>query len=118
MVKKLPTDATFAVLPEGVMLNYLARKVNPTKYTSFMVPEMRMFGEGNILSAFIDKRPDFIILVHKNTSEYGEDFFGRNVRYGKPIMDWVNQNYQTVVKIGDEPLKDDRFGIKVMKKRE
>lgn len=116
--KGLPTDATFAVLPEGVMLNYLARKTNPTKYINFMVPEMRVFGEGNILSAFIDKRPDFIVLVHKDTSEYGEDFFGRNARYGKPIMDWVNQNYQTVVKIGDEPLKDNRFGIKVMKKRE
>lgn len=115
--KNLPIDATFTVLPEGVMMNYLARKTNPTKYINFMVPEMRVFGEDNILSDFIHKRPDFIVLVHKDTSEYGEDFFGRNLQYGKPIMDWVNQNYQSVVKIGDEPLKDNRFGIKVMKSR-
>jgi len=116
--KELPTEATFAVLPEGVMLNYLARKTNPTKYINIMVPEMRVFGERNILSDFIDKRPDFIVLVHKDTMEYGEGFFGRNPRYGKSIMDWVNQNYRSVVKIGDEPLQDNRFGIKVMKKKD
>jgi hypothetical protein len=114
--KELPADSTFAVLPEGVMLNYLARKTNPTKYINFMVPEMRVFGEGHVLSDFMDKRPDFIVLVHKDTSEYGEDFFGRDARYGKSIMDWVNQNYQKVVRIGEEPLQDNRFGIKIMKR--
>lgn len=114
--KELSVDSTFAVLPEGVMLNYLARKRNPTKYINFMVPEMRFFGEGLILSDFMDKRPDFIILVHKDTSEYGVGFFGRDPRYGKSIMDWVNKNYSPVARIGNEPLQDNNFGIKIMKR--
>jgi hypothetical protein len=114
--RELHADATFVVLPEGVMLNYLSRKANPTKYINFMVPEMRVFGQGNILSDFMDKKPDFIVLVHKDTSEYGEDFFGRDYRYGKSIMDWINLNYHKHMLIGEEPLKDNHFGIQIMKK--
>ncbi len=116
---ELPADSTFAVLPEGVMLNYLSRKTNPTKYLNFMTTHTMLFKENIILSDFMDKRPDFIVLVHKDTrSECGGDFFGRSERYGKTIMDWVNRNYQGIVRIGDEPLQNDDFGIKILKRKD
>jgi len=112
----IPPDATFAVLPEGVMINYLTRHLNPTPYINFMPPELIIFGETRILNAFKAKAPDFIILIHKDTKEYGADFFGTSPVYGKATMDWIRLHYTPVWQVLSEPLQDDHFGIKVMQR--
>lgn len=109
-------DETFVVLPEGVMLNYLTKRRNPTRFTNFMIPEMLSFGEDVILRDFIEHPPDYVVLIHKNTAEYGVGYFGRDPRYGRKIMNWINQNYGAVLLLGKEPLVEDRFGIKILKK--
>lgn len=113
----IPEDATLAVLPEGVMLNYLTRRVNPTGFITFMLPEIMVFGEDTVLRSFKENAPDFIILFHKDTSEYGVNFFGQDERYGKLIMDWIKSEYTPVLLIGHEPLQDSQCGLKIMKKR-
>jgi hypothetical protein len=114
----MPKNATFVVLPEGVMLNYLSRRANPTPYINFMLIEMLAFGEDHILEAFRRARPDFFILVHKNTSEFGVGFFGQDPNYGMKIMRWVNAEYETAALIGLEPLtRYGEFGIKIMRRR-
>ena len=75
---------TLAVLPEGVMLNYLSRRATSIPFINFMPPELLMFGEDSILHALEEAPPDFIALVHKNTAEYGARFFGTH--YGQRIM--------------------------------
>jgi len=40
IAKRLHAHDTLAVFPEGVMLNYLARRVNPTPYITLMPPEL------------------------------------------------------------------------------
>ncbi|MFH0981307.1 MAG: glycosyltransferase family 39 protein [Planctomycetota bacterium] len=44
-------------------------------------------------------------------------FFGTDPRYGKKIMDWIKDEYEDAKQIGYEPLKDGRFGIKILKRR-
>ena len=111
----LPPNATLAVLPEGVMINYQSRRLNPSPYINLMPPEMSIYGEGIILDSLKTFPPDFLVLVHKNTKEYGKGYFGRDPSYGKQIMDWIDFNYVPVWHLLDEPLKDGRFGIKMMK---
>jgi hypothetical protein len=113
----IPPEATFVVLPEGVMLNYLSRRVNPTPYLNFMPPELAIFGETTILDSFKARPPDFILLVHRDTSEYGVKYFGADPTYGQQIMDWVDNHYRVVERILDEPPKDERFGIKILQRR-
>jgi hypothetical protein len=108
---------TFIVLPEGVMLNYLTKHTNPTRFTNFMIPEMVLFKEDVILAEFIKYSPDYFILVDKDTSEYGVKYFGQNFNYGKKIMIWINEHYDPVCLFGNEPLRDGQFGIKILKKR-
>jgi hypothetical protein len=110
-MQRVPPEATVAVMPEGVMLNYLMRRINPTPYTNLMPPEMIMFGEENILRAYQDHPPDYIILAHKSTSEYGVPFFGKD--YGQRLFGWVIQNYHAQgPPIGNMPLQDEmRFGM-------
>ncbi|UCC32626.1 MAG: glycosyltransferase family 39 protein [Phycisphaerales bacterium] len=106
---RVPPGATLAVLPEGVMINYLARRINPTPYVNFMPPELTVFGEERMLAAFQASPPDYVVLVHKDTSEYGPRFFGRD--YGRKLYDWIRQNYHPISRIGAPPLQTDQFGI-------
>jgi hypothetical protein len=112
---KTPREATFVGLPEGIMLNYLARRTATLPYVNFMMPEIIIFGEKRIVDDFKARPPDYVMLVDNNPSEFGVGQFGADPRYGKQIMDWVNQYYEPVALIGSEPLQGRNFGIKILK---
>jgi hypothetical protein len=106
---------TLAVLPEGVMLNYLSESVNPTPYVNFMPPELLLFGEARIRAAFEAAPPDWILLVHKDTSEYGFPLFGPD--YGTALATWVSQRYAPVRQFGQPPLTPGTvFGIQLLRR--
>lgn len=107
--------ATVAALPEGVMINYLSRRRNPTPYIVFM-SEIYAFGEEKMAAPYRATPPDYLLLVHRETGEYGLDFFGRKKGYGKEMLEWINAHYETVALFGAEPLKTTEFGVKILKK--
>src|SRR5208282_2521695 len=109
-----PAD-TLAVLPEGVMLNYLTRRDNPTPYVVFAF-EVWAFGEQTMLAAYQRNPPDYIVLIQRDSSEYGVQYFGLQKGYGFDVMQWVRQNYEPVELIGSEPLQSSAFGIKILKR--
>ncbi len=111
-----PED-TLVGFPEGIMLNYLARRATRTTCMNFMMTEMILHGEQPLLDELRSDPPDFVLLVHKNTAEFGVGYFGRDPRYGRAIMDWVEENYDARVLFGNEPLRDDRFGIKILERK-
>ncbi|MBN1355082.1 hypothetical protein JXA40_02315 [bacterium] len=113
----LESGESLAVLPQGVMLNFLARRNSPSKYTTFMMTEMLAYGETTILDDFRLNPPDYIALVHKDTREFGVGFFGRDPDYGRHLMDWIEAGYQPVYLAGHEPLQNELFGIKILKRR-
>ena len=115
MEQTLPPQASVALLPEGVMINYLSRRPNPTPYINFMPTELSIFGEASMLKAFQSHPPDFIILVEKDTSEYGVGPFGVDPGYGKLIMDWVGNHYETVWQVVRQPLTEHDFRISIVK---
>ena len=110
--------ATFAALPEGIMINYLARRPSPSAYTTFMMTEVLAFGESTILADLRADSPDYILLVHKDTSEFGVGFFGEDPSYGMEIMKWIRLNYRPAVLHGREPMTNDRFGIRILQRRD
>lgn len=109
-------NESIVVLPEGVMLNYMTKRINPTIYTNLMVPELSIYGEPDILNELVKHCPAYFVLVHKDTSEYGVGYFGADPRYGMEIMAWINSHYTPVALFGREPFKGDRFGIKILKR--
>jgi hypothetical protein len=82
---------TLAVLPEGVMINYLADMRNPTPYINFMPPEMVIFGEGKMIGAFRAHPPDFILLLDRDVDEYGFKAFGQD--YAPELYRWIIGKY-------------------------
>ncbi|UCC84708.1 MAG: glycosyltransferase family 39 protein [Gemmatimonadota bacterium] len=113
---RLSPEQTLAVLPEGVMLNYLSRRSNPTPYVNFMPLELIVFGEEQVLGAFRATPPDAIVLVHKDTSEHGVRYFGLD--YGQALSAWIRLHYRRVLLVGQQPLQEGtEFGIEVLKRR-
>ena len=104
------------MLPEGVMLNYLARRETSIPYLNFMPPELLAFGEREIIASLDQSSPDFVVLVHKDASEFGVGFFGSDPNNGQMIMEWVDRHYESAQTILNEPLRDDRFGIRIMRR--
>ncbi|MDB6121616.1 MAG: hypothetical protein JWQ71_609 [Pedosphaera sp.] len=115
--KNIPSDATLAVLPEGVMVNFLSRRTNPTHHLVWNPVELAAFGQANMTEDFQKHSPDYIMLVHRDAAEYGVKLFGQSAEFGLELMQWIQTHYEPVYLIGEEPLqKPSAFGIKILKR--
>ena len=90
ITERIGPDQTFVVLPEGVMLNYLTRRSNPTEYISFMPPELIMFDQEDMLVALREHPPDYVIRIPKSLREYGHSSFAD---YAMELASWLQTNY-------------------------
>ncbi|HEX4055637.1 MAG TPA: hypothetical protein VHX86_15335 [Tepidisphaeraceae bacterium] len=112
----IPGNKTLACFPEGIMINYLSRRQTATPYVNFNPPDLLLFGEDQMVAAMNATPPDYIFLVHKDTSEFGERFFGRD--YGRKLFAWIDENYVEqplpMLDLGAEPLRGNRFGIRLL----
>jgi hypothetical protein len=101
------------VLPEGVQINYLARVPNPTPFVNFMPPEEIIFGDDRWVEALRRAPPDIILIVPKDTSEYGRGSFGEG--YGRSLAAWVASEY---VREGAIRVDGIAFEIVILVRRE
>ena len=105
-----PENATMTVMIDCEMLNYLTRRRNPARYGNFNPQQLDLFGESNVRESLDATRPDLIAFVHRDTSEYGPRFFGKD--YGRELYGWVLQNYVEVrPPIGAVPFQGFPAGI-------
>lgn len=103
--KNVPPAATLAVLPEGAMINYLSRRVNPTPFLTWVPPVMAVFGQTNMTAAFKKNSPDYVVIIARNTSEFGVGLFGYDPRYGADVRQWIDNHYDQVYPVPDAVVK-------------
>jgi hypothetical protein len=108
---------TLAVLPEGVMLNYLARLESPLRVSNLMPPELLAFGEEAVVGALRAAPPRFVILVYKDTSEYGYPPFGSNPRYGQQTHSWIAAHYEVIRKFGESSPTPSGHGLELLERK-
>jgi hypothetical protein len=94
----VPEDAGFAAIPDGVMLNYLARRRNPGKWFEFTPPIVAAAGERRIRDELERGRPDFVVLLSLPADAASVPVFGND--YGSAVRDWIVENYAPVRQIG------------------
>jgi len=86
--------ATLAVIPEGIMINYLSRRVNPSPFLTYLPDALGAFGEEAMLQALVRDPPEFILLVFRDASEFGPQLFGLD--YARRTSAWILANYERV----------------------
>ena len=84
-------DDSLLVLPEGIMINYLTQKKWDFYQTSFIPLDFDTFGEDNIIKDVTNKRPDFIMFIKRDTSEYGKEYICKD--YGIKTCKYIAKNY-------------------------
>ncbi len=112
----VPPDATIAALPQGVILNYLSRRINPTPCLDWNPTMFTVFGQEKMTAAFEKNPPDYICLVEWKSYDFGIGYFGHYPGYGVELMQWIDKNYRPVQLFGSEPLQNGLFGIKILKR--
>jgi len=110
------SGSTMAVMPEGVMLNYLTRRESPLRVVNLMPPELMTFGEDEILRSLETAPPDLVVLVHVDVREYGYPAFGWDPLYGERTVQWVRSHYREVRVVGTDPLSPAGFGLIVLER--
>jgi hypothetical protein len=120
--KNVPADATVAVLPEGAMINYLSRRVNPTRHLVWVPPLMAVFGQTNMTAAFEKNSPDYVLIIARSASEFGVRFFGYDPRNGMELMRWIEAHYDRVYPAPDPvgksaPQEQPFFELQILKRR-
>ena len=88
----------FVVMPEGALVNYLSRRPNPTGFINFVPADVQMFGESAMLAALRNAPPEFMIMISRDTSEYGAAYLGQGYGYG--LFSFVSSRYEPVLQIG------------------
>ena len=113
----VPPDATIAALPQGVMLNYLSRRINPTPCLDWNPTQFAVFSQDKMTAAFEKTPPDYVLLVEWNAYDFGiGGEFGHYPGYGVELMQWIGTNYTAAALFGSEPLKNGLFGIKILRR--
>jgi hypothetical protein len=110
----IPPDKTLAVMPEGVIINYLSRRKSSIPYLNFNPPDLALYGEKNILDSLRHSSPDYIFLVNKQDSGFGTTYFGRD--FGIDLYNWIIQNYtqiQVDADLGAAPMSGPDFGLRL-----
>ncbi|MBF0176069.1 MAG: hypothetical protein HQL63_04375 [Magnetococcales bacterium] len=128
MEKHASPDATFVVIPEGVMLNYLSRHATTTPSMSFLPLELRRIPEEKQIDHFERRPPDYVVVVFRPLVEYGyKTLFGEDASQpGAKMVRWIHGRYHPVstmqpkVRGADSPgpLATDPFWIQILAKNQ
>ena len=117
----VPSNATLAVLPEGTMINYLSRHVNPSPCLVWVPPVMAVFGQTNMNAAFENNSPDYVVIIARSSSECGVGYCGYYRRYGTELKKWIDGHYDRVYPAdptGKPPSGNNPFfGLQILKRR-
>jgi hypothetical protein len=107
--RRVQPGQTLVVLPDGIMLNYLARRGSSLPFTQYGPLNIIMWGEDRMREAFERHPSDFVAIVYVDFSDEGARRFGRD--YAQWWMTEIRERYRPVWRIGEEPFQSDRFGI-------
>jgi hypothetical protein len=113
-LKAVPGGSTLLVLPEGEMINYLARMPSPVAPFFFFSSATTNGREKEIVGQLKEHHPDYIVIISRDLREYGIGTYGSNPGQGQEIMDWVGDHYQLVTSYGGNPLDSSEIGAVIL----
>lgn len=108
---------TLIVLPEGIMINYLARIPSPVAPFFFFSSATRGEREAALVRQLTAHPPDWVAIVSRDLREFGLAHYGDQNDQGGQILAWVHQHYESAAELGGDPLDpNDRGGMILRRK--
>jgi Dolichyl-phosphate-mannose-protein mannosyltransferase len=89
----IPKSGTLAVMPQGLMLNYLTRRADSISTVNLMPPEVLSVGEENVVAELNAHPPDLIVLSEKDIQDESFVLTEGEYHYGHKILAWVLSHY-------------------------
>jgi hypothetical protein len=99
---RLPNNQTLVVIPEGIMINYLARKKSPVVVQAFYTSRQI---EKGLVKDMENSKPNWIIFMTRDLTEYGVTKYGTKGQSGELIINWLNNHYHMSIFYGQDPIK-------------
>ena len=108
---------TLIALPEGEMINYLARLPSPVAPFAFYSAATRGEREAELVRELDRRPPDWVTIVSRDLSEYHLRRYGETPDQGGQILEWVNRNYEVAAELGGNPLDYREHGAVILRRR-
>jgi len=114
---KPPHDQTLLVLPEGVMINYLARQPSPLADVYYFGSATDDGREERIVRELEEHPPDRVVVISRDLREYGVQRYGEATGSGRELLQWAAANYDLTFSVGGDPLDVRQRGGVVLKRK-
>jgi hypothetical protein len=112
-----PSDVPeLIVLPEGVMINYLARCASPVRTVSYYGAFTMDGLEAGIVKQLQSHPPGWVVVVSRDLREFGIERYGEPGN-GRELLEWMHRDYQPIAALGDDPLDPRKRGALVLKRK-
>ncbi|HEY1792676.1 MAG TPA: hypothetical protein VGG34_07140 [Opitutaceae bacterium] len=105
---------TLLVLPEGEMINYLARLPSPVAPFFFFSAATAGGREKEIVEQLKARPPTYVVVISRQLQDYGIDYYGQSYGQGKAIMDWLEANYGSAWTMGGNPIDPNERGTAIL----
>jgi hypothetical protein len=115
-LRKSPDARPLLVLPEGEMINYLARLPNPIPQCFFYAGVTAGGRERQIVKELETHPPYWVVIISRDLREYGISRYGEKAGSGEEILRWVEENYKKGASIGGDPLDYRQYGAWILRK--
>ena len=112
---RLPPGQTLVVLPEGTMINYLARRPSPVAPVYFFGPTTEGGREARLVGDLQRHPPGWIVILSRDLREFGIERYGERPGAGLDILEWVAANYASVGVWGGDPLDVEERGAVLLR---
>jgi len=106
-LSKRPKEETLLVLPEGIMVNYLARKKSPVSDLTLYTNKE---AETKIVQTLDTMTPDWVAVLSRDLTEYGVTRYGSKGQSGEQIISWMKDKYKVSASLGGDPLDPKQLG--------
>jgi hypothetical protein len=93
------------VLPEGILINYLARIPSNAAFYAYF------YSSPELIAALEERPPERVVIISRDLREYGMQRFGEAPGKGAEILSWLNEHYVRYAHAGGDPLDPRQRGV-------
>jgi hypothetical protein len=102
-LRQLPPDDTVLVVPEGLMINYLARRKSPLAEWIFIDLTLAGPAEAAQVQRLAANPPATVVYLHRELGEHGITQWGGPGQPGHLMLNFFHQSYQPRLSVTGNP---------------